>query len=150
VTFGHSLPLDESLVRDTAGTEHNLTEVKGPMTTGSEIVAVVLEAARRHATKAGKLRRVVIGDLQSLRSFADQDDVFQAVGVLTTFFRTRDIPVILYETAPSAAGMPLPRVVDFADVSIEVIPALTVPRSEAHYVMTDRTTGRQTPTEWRR
>ena len=79
------------------------------------------------------VRRILVGDLQSLRSFWDAEGVRHALGVLVAILRRVKIPVVLFETAPRRTFLNAdliwyvnndgvaPRLVDFADVVIEKV-----------------------------
>jgi hypothetical protein len=85
-------------------------------------------------TKGQSIRRVLVGDLQSLRSFWNAEGIRHALGVLMAILRRVGIPAILFETAIprtmitaqgigsgyEAFPVQQPRIVDFADVVIEV------------------------------
>lgn len=94
-----------------------------------------LYRARIHLERASKqhqagLSRVVIGDLQSLRSFEHPEALRRAVMTLARMLRSHGVPVVLFETSPGArrwqanaivgTDAAAPRIVDVADVVVEI------------------------------
>lgn len=80
----------------------------------------------------GPLRRVIVGDMQSLRAFWGEDGLRRALDVFCILMRRLYVPVVLYESTPSRVsfvmntptlqpGLSEARAVDLADVSVEVM-----------------------------
>jgi KaiC/GvpD/RAD55 family RecA-like ATPase len=115
-----------------------VTSLSGPTASAAECVTKVIHHIKeRREVVDLPIRRLVIGDLQAVRSCSDPDELLRGIHALATLFRAFDLPVILFETTAghhtvtnifssgrevSQAPAPEPRCVDFADVSIEVIP----------------------------
>jgi KaiC/GvpD/RAD55 family RecA-like ATPase len=105
-----------------------------PYLSGDELLSAALAAIDYLKTKGQSIRRVLVGDLQSLRSFWNAEGIRHALGVLMAILRRVGIPAILFETAIprtmitaqgigsgyEAFPVQQPRIVDFADVVIEV------------------------------
>ncbi|MEZ4411047.1 MAG: hypothetical protein R3A52_31890, partial [Polyangiales bacterium] len=99
-----------------------------PYLSAHRLLRILLDEVRALSA----LRRVVIGDLNALRSFWGQDGLRRALGVFCILMRGRDVAVVLYESAPTRVGfnsrspiiepgMGEAQAVDFADVSVEVM-----------------------------
>jgi KaiC/GvpD/RAD55 family RecA-like ATPase len=108
-----------------------------PFTTGAWLIATATAATREILSKGKTIRRVLIGDLQSLRTFCNAAGARQALTVLVLVLRKAHVPVILFETsvprtieriADHIVGVtqeeiatPAPPILDVADVAIEII-----------------------------
>ncbi|MBI4706257.1 MAG: hypothetical protein HY744_34605 [Deltaproteobacteria bacterium] len=99
---------------------------------GHALLAAVCEALER----AGTVRRVLIGDLRSLRTSRLGDSFRRAITVVVRLLKDRRIPVVVFETGkPRTWAVTMgqgqttfssfaeiePPVVDFADVTIELV-----------------------------
>ena len=105
-----------------------------PYMSGDVLLSVVLATIEELRAREKFVRRVLVGDLQSLRSFWSADGIRHALGVLLTILRRACVPAILFETAIprtilvepgvgdgyKAFPVQQPRIVDFADVVIEI------------------------------
>ena len=105
-----------------------------PYLSGDQFLSIVLNAIDILRRNNVSVRRLVAGDMQSLRSFWNAEGIRHALGVLIGIMRRARIPVILFETAMprtmitehgigteyEAFSVQQPRVVDFADVVIEI------------------------------
>jgi KaiC/GvpD/RAD55 family RecA-like ATPase len=129
-----------------------------PFITGDWLVATATTGARAALAHSGAIRRVLIGDLQSLRTFRDAADARQALMMLVSVLRKAHVPVILFETSVprtierslgngqvshEETGALAPPILDFADVAIEIIrKASGLPFHKPNIVMTHVRTGR--------
>ncbi len=105
-----------------------------PYLSGDQLLSAVLATIDDLRVRKKFIRRVLAGDLQSLRSFWNAEGIRHALGVLMAILRRVGVPAILFETAiprstTAAPGFGLrhtafpvqqPRIVDFADVVIEL------------------------------
>jgi hypothetical protein len=105
-----------------------------PYLSGDQLLSAVLATIDDLRTRKKFIRRVLAGDLQSLRSFWNAEGIRHALGVLMAILRRVGIPAILFETAVPRAmttehgietgyevfPVQQPRIVDFADVVIEI------------------------------
>jgi hypothetical protein len=105
-----------------------------PYMSGDQLLSAVLDTIDELKTRNKFIRRVLAGDLQSLRSFWNAEGIRHALGVLMAILRRVNIPAILFETAiprtmTTDQGIgtvyevfPIqqPRIVDFADVVMEI------------------------------
>jgi hypothetical protein len=91
-----------------------------PYLSGDQLLSSALSVIDKLRLENKIIRRVLIGDLQSLRSFWNVEGIRHALGVLMTILRRVRVPAVLFETAmPRPAQQP--RIVDFANVAIEVL-----------------------------
>jgi hypothetical protein len=112
--------------------EHRKIGFGNPYLNGSWLLDEAVEALEDLHTKSGAIRRVLIGDLRSLRSFKNPAELRNGLAVLSALLRRARIPAILYETcAPKekrghtndiyeTAGEPGPEIADFADVIVNI------------------------------
>jgi KaiC/GvpD/RAD55 family RecA-like ATPase len=105
-----------------------------PYLSGDWLLSTVLTSIDELRLRRQPIRRILAGDLQSLRSFGDPEGIRHALGVLIAILRRVKIPAILFETAARRTGLNpdltwyvndafAPRLVDFADVVIERVRA---------------------------
>lgn len=129
-----------------------------PFITSAWLVATPTAVAGAILSSGWTIRRVLIGDLQSIRTFRGPAGVRQALMVLVSVLRKAHVPVILFETsAPrlierviASAGMfqeetgaLAPPILDVADVGIEIIRRLpTTGAGRPSVFMTHLRTGR--------
>lgn len=106
-----------------------------PTISGEWLLAMTTRLVRGLLYKGDRIRRVLIGDLQSLRTFQQPALVRQALMLLASSLRREAIPVVMFETsaprrvervvdkrfAAEETGAPAPWVVDLADVVFEVM-----------------------------
>ncbi len=105
----------------------------------------MLRALLEEVDSVGTPRRVLIADLRAVRSFWNPDGLRRAIGVFCQLMRRLGVPVILVESTASRktltgtangaieftqAGLDVPGIVDFADLSIEVVTDGNVPLRE--------------------
>jgi hypothetical protein len=105
-----------------------------PYLCGDELLSLALATIENLMARKQFVRRVLVGDLQSLRSFWSAEGIRHSLGVLLAILRQVGIPAILFETAVprtilvepglgdgyKAFPVQQPRIVDFADVVIEI------------------------------
>jgi KaiC/GvpD/RAD55 family RecA-like ATPase len=116
-----------------------------PYLSGNRLLEEVVGAISTLLRNGAYVRRVLIGDFRSIRTFSDPATIRRAVGVLIALLRRAGIPAILFETTASrllldsrgglvpAPDAQEPAIVDFADVLIEV----TTNRMQARAVLTN-------------
>ncbi|MFS8065574.1 MAG: RAD55 family ATPase [Byssovorax sp.] len=102
----------------TAGELYNI-RCGDPYLSGDQLLAGALSAVDKIRIEKKFIRRVLVGDLQSLRSFWNAEGIRHALGVLMAILRRVRVPAVLFETA-MPKPVQQPRIVDFADVVIEV------------------------------
>ena len=107
-----------------------------PYLTGDRILATTLAALEVFHTSREPVRRILIGDLRSIRTHRNPSDLQRALRVLFALARSGKIPVITFETSPptltpsdrghpvvfTSTGATPPFSADFADVTIEILP----------------------------
>jgi len=115
-----------------------------PFVSGNRLLAQVVEVLENLRSEGALVRRVLIGDFRSIRTFWNPDGIRRAVGVLIAILRRAGIPAILFETtagrstgASQAIAANInswteflhdtaePPIVDLADVFIEVATSTT-------------------------
>jgi len=84
------------------------------------------------------VEKALIGDLRSIRSFRNPEEIRMAVALIVAMLREVRIPVVLFETATPRAGEAEPECVDFADVVVSISPPSHMP---IDVTMTDTRTG---------
>lgn len=89
-----------------------------PYLSGDWLLAAVVENITVFRERQVFIRRVLVGDLQSLRSFWNPEGIRQALGALASLLRRVGIPMVLFETSSTDLQ---PHVVDFSDVTMQVI-----------------------------
>jgi hypothetical protein len=123
---------------DPQNSERFILPAGDPFLSGNRLLAEAVTVLTELRDQSTLVRRVLIGDFRSIRTFWNPDEVRRAIGVLIAILRRAGIPAILFETTaePSAGarqaiigklGGPMgtfagqPAIVDAADVLIEVV-----------------------------
>jgi KaiC/GvpD/RAD55 family RecA-like ATPase len=123
-----------------------------PFLSGNCLLAQVVAVLEDLRGRGARVRRVLVGDFRSIRTFWNPDGIRRAIGVLIAILRRAGIPAILFETTAGRStiasqamlatigglteftpDMAEPAIVDLADVFIEVATNTT----DAVAVMTD-------------
>jgi hypothetical protein len=109
-----------------------------PYLSGHRLVAWVRDAVQYFREQGLILEKVLIGDLRSIRSFRNPEEIRMAVAVIIAMLRQVRIPAVLFETVTPRAGEAEPESVDFADtvVALAVSAHLPIPVS-----ITDKRSG---------
>lgn len=142
---------------------HFFLDFGAPSISGEALLARTTTLVRDLLSRGQRIRRVVIGDLQSLRTLQEPNVVRQALTVLVSLLRRAKVPVVMFETSPprtlgrswdvtrsfvnEETGAAAPVVVDSADVVIEVVRRVRNSDPGPNVFMTHIQTGRTH--EWR-
>jgi KaiC/GvpD/RAD55 family RecA-like ATPase len=135
-----------------------------PYTTGAKLLSEVFSLLWPKTDQEKLLiRKVVLGNFRSLRSFRYGEEIFVAVGLLVGYLRRWGIPTILFETvsdpkereetrtkegtqrSTSTKKPEAPRIVEFVDFSIEILHTLvngeqTLSIAAQHHILATRGT----------
>jgi hypothetical protein len=121
---GRPLPADEYIIG---------FEPADPFMLGNRLIASAFHAVLEQRGHQRRIRRLLVGDLRSIRTYSDANEVRRALLVLTRTLQRLRVPVVLFETT---AGRTLaasvvehdyghvtqePPIADAADVLIEVV-----------------------------
>ncbi|MDI1430890.1 hypothetical protein [Polyangium sorediatum] len=87
-----------------------VVDCQGPFLSGDWLLAITLDLCNKAIHEGKSIRRVLVGDLQVIRTFRDPDGIRRACMVLARVLREQGVPIILFETGTH------PQISDFADV----------------------------------
>ncbi len=94
---------------------------------GHTLVAAVRSILQRIRDDHAAVEKALIGDLRSLRSFQNPEEIRMAIAVVVAMLSQVHIPTVLFETVTPRAGEAEPESVDFADTVISIPAASFVP-----------------------
>jgi hypothetical protein len=109
-------------------------DCRNPFLSGDFLLADAVKKLEEIRLAQRPIRRVLIGDLRSIRTFSDAEGIRRAIGVLVVLLQRIRVPAILYETVgehlfttanaliPRLVGVP--PIVDLADLVIGIEPVL--------------------------
>jgi KaiC/GvpD/RAD55 family RecA-like ATPase len=104
------------------GGPHHTTSPEGtidcgdPFVGGDWLLLRALDEVNRLICDKKAVRRVLVGDLQSIRAFSNPEGIRRAITVLVSLLRHAHVPALLFETSHE----PSPLCVDVADVIVSL------------------------------